>query len=122
MAHSPDSTAERLEAGHDPLKLKDQALLRQQCLIGGEWVSADGGGTLPVKNPASGAKLGVIPNMGSAETKRAIAAASGALAAWGARTAKDRAILLRRWFDLIIQNEADLATLMTAEQGKPLAE
>ena len=122
MAHSPESTAERLEAGHDHLKLKDKALLRRQCLIGGEWVSADGGGTLPVTNPASGEKLGVIPNMGSAETTRAIAAASGALAAWGARTAKDRAAVLRRWFDLIVQNEADLATLMTAEQGKPLAE
>jgi succinate-semialdehyde dehydrogenase/glutarate-semialdehyde dehydrogenase len=75
-----------------------------------------------VTNPASGDKLGVIPNMGSAETKRAIAAASQALPAWAARTAKDRAIILRRWFDLMIQNEADLATLMTAEQGKPLAE
>src|ERR1700677_1007924 len=122
MAHSPESTAERLDTGHDPLNLKDKTLLRRQCLIGGEWVSADGGGTLPVKNPASGEKLGVIPNMGSAETKRAIAAASEALPAWAARTAKDRAGVLRRWFDLIVQNEADLATLMTAEQGKPLAE
>ena len=122
MAHSPESTAERLETDRHTLKLEDKALLRQQCLIGGEWVSADGGGTLPVKNPASGEKLGVIPNMGSAETRRAIAAASGALAAWGARTAKDRAAVLRRWFDLIVRNEADLATLMTAEQGKPLAE
>jgi succinate-semialdehyde dehydrogenase/glutarate-semialdehyde dehydrogenase len=122
MAHFPESTAERFETAQHPLKLEDKALLRQQCLIGGEWVSADGGGTLPVKNPASGEKLGVIPNMGSAETRRAIAAASGALAAWGARTAKDRAAVLRRWFDLIVRNEADLATLMTAEQGKPLAE
>jgi succinate-semialdehyde dehydrogenase/glutarate-semialdehyde dehydrogenase len=75
-----------------------------------------------VNNPASGDKLGVIPNMGSAETKRAIAAASAALPAWAAKTAKERAGILRRWFDLMVQNEADLATLMTAEQGKPLAE
>jgi succinate-semialdehyde dehydrogenase/glutarate-semialdehyde dehydrogenase len=122
MAHSTELTAERPPIGHDPLNLKDKALFRQQCLIGGEWLSADGGGTLAVTNPASGDKLGVIPNMGSAETKRAIAAASQALPAWAARTAKDRAIILRRWFDLMIQNEADLATLMTAEQGKPLAE
>src|SRR6204780_5212241 len=122
MAHSTEWTAERSHTSHDPLKLKDKALLRQECLIGGQWVSADGGGSLAVNNPASGEKLGVIPNMGSAETQRAIAAASEALPAWAARTAKDRAGVLRRWFDLIVQNEADLATLMTAEQGKPLAE
>jgi succinate-semialdehyde dehydrogenase/glutarate-semialdehyde dehydrogenase len=122
MAHSTEFTAERPQTSLDPLKLKDKALLRQECLIGGQWVPADGGGTLAVNNPATGEKLGVIPNMGSAETKRAIAAASEALPAWAARTAKDRAGVLRRWFDLIVQNEADLATLMTAEQGKPLAE
>src|SRR6202789_1097857 len=122
MAHSTELTAERSHTSHDPLKRKDKALLRQECLIGGQWVSADGGGSLAVNNPASGEKLGVIPNMGSAETKRAIAAASEALPAWAARTAKDRAGVLRRWFDLIVRNEADLATLMTAEQGKPLAE
>ena len=122
MAHSTELTAERPQSSHDPLNLKDKALFRQQGLIGGEWVSADSGGTLAVNNPASGDKLGVIPNMGSAETKRAIAAASAALPAWAARTAKERAGILRRWFDLIVQNEADLATLMTAEQGKPLAE
>ena len=122
MAHSPELTAERPDTAQSSLKLKDQGLLRHQCLIGGEWVSADGGGTVAVKNPASGEKLGTIPNMGGAETKRAIAAASAALPAWGARTAKDRAVLLRRWFDLMMQNEADLAALMTAEQGKPLAE
>ncbi|MGD0491177.1 MAG: NADP-dependent succinate-semialdehyde dehydrogenase [Steroidobacteraceae bacterium] len=122
MAHSTELTAERPLTTHDSLSLKDKALLRQECLIGGRWVPADGGGTLAVKNPATGEQLGVIPNMGSAETRRAIAAASEALPAWAARTAKDRAGVLRRWFDLIVQNEADLATLMTAEQGKPLAE
>jgi succinate-semialdehyde dehydrogenase/glutarate-semialdehyde dehydrogenase len=75
-----------------------------------------------VRNPATSAQLGTIPKMGAGETRRAIAAAKRALPAWGARTAKDRAILLRRWFDLITQHEQDLAVLMTAEQGKPLAE
>ena len=73
-------------------------------------------------NPATGAKLGVIPNMGTTETRRAIAAAAAAMPAWAARTAKDRAIILRRWFDLMMANQEDLAILMTAEQGKPLAE
>ena len=122
MAHSTETTTERPQTSKDPLMLKDKALLRHEGLIAGQWVPADGGGTVPVTNPASGAKLGVIPNMGSAETKRAIAAAAEALPAWAARTAKDRAGVLRRWFELILQNESDLATLMTAEQGKPLAE
>jgi succinate-semialdehyde dehydrogenase/glutarate-semialdehyde dehydrogenase len=77
---------------------------------------------LEVKNPATAQKLGSIPNMGAAETRRAIAAASAALPAWRARTAKDRALIMRRWFDLMMQHQEDLATLMTAEQGKPLAE
>jgi succinate-semialdehyde dehydrogenase / glutarate-semialdehyde dehydrogenase len=117
------TAAQARGAGHEPaLMLKDPQLLRQQCLIGGRWVSADEGGTLPVTNPATAEKLGVIPNMGAGETRRAIAAAAQALPAWAARTAKDRSMLLRRWFDLILQNEQDLAVLMTAEQGKPLAE
>ncbi|HEX4152914.1 MAG TPA: NADP-dependent succinate-semialdehyde dehydrogenase [Steroidobacteraceae bacterium] len=122
MALSNEITAQRPSTGQDSLKLKDKALLRQECLIGGRWVPADSGGSIAVENPATGEKLGFIPNMGSAETKRAIAAASEALPAWAARTAKDRSALLRRWFELIMQNEADLATIMTAEQGKPLAE
>jgi succinate-semialdehyde dehydrogenase/glutarate-semialdehyde dehydrogenase len=85
-------------------------------------VGADGGESLPVHNPATGAKLGAIPNMGTTETRRAIAAAAAAMPAWAARTAKDRAVILRRWFDLIMANQEDLAVLMTAEQGKPLAE
>jgi succinate-semialdehyde dehydrogenase/glutarate-semialdehyde dehydrogenase len=104
------------------LGLKDPELFREQCLIGGRWVGADSGGTLPVHNPATMEGLGVIPNMGAAEARRAIAAAAQAMPAWAARTAKERAVVLRRWFDLIVQNEQDLATLMTAEQGKPLAE
>jgi succinate-semialdehyde dehydrogenase/glutarate-semialdehyde dehydrogenase len=102
--------------------LEDPALKRERCYIGGEWVAADDGATVAVHNPATGAALGVIPNLGAAETRRAIAAAAAALPAWAARTAKDRAIVLRRWFDLIMAAQQDLAVLMTAEQGKPLAE
>ena len=104
------------------MKLKDSGLLREQCFFDGRWTPADNGGTLAVHNPATGETLGVIPNMGAAEARRAIAAAAQALPSWAARTAKDRSIVLRRWFDLILQHQEDLATLMTAEQGKPLAE
>jgi succinate-semialdehyde dehydrogenase/glutarate-semialdehyde dehydrogenase len=103
-------------------KLKDPTLLRELCFIDGRWNAADSGATLDVKNPATLAKLGSIPNMGAPETRRAVAAAAAALPAWKARTAKERAVILRRWFDLMIENQDDLATLMTAEQGKPLAE
>jgi succinate-semialdehyde dehydrogenase/glutarate-semialdehyde dehydrogenase len=104
------------------MKLKDPTLLRELCFIDGAWTAADNGATLEVKNPATSQKLGSIPNMGAAETARAIAAASAALPAWRARTAKDRALIMRRWFDLMMQHQDDLAMLMTAEQGKPLAE
>jgi succinate-semialdehyde dehydrogenase / glutarate-semialdehyde dehydrogenase len=122
MGNTIELNATNASLAAEPLKLKDPQLLREQCLIGGRWVSADHGGTLPVGNPATGAELGRIPNMGAEETRRAIAAAAQALPSWAARTAKDRSIVLRRWFDLILQNEQDLALLMTAEQGKPLAE
>jgi succinate-semialdehyde dehydrogenase / glutarate-semialdehyde dehydrogenase len=102
--------------------LKDPTLLRQQCFIDGNWVAADNAAELAVKNPATAQIIGSIPNMGTVETRRAITAAAGALAAWKARTAKERAVILRRWFDLMIANQDDLATIMTAEQGKPLAE
>jgi succinate-semialdehyde dehydrogenase/glutarate-semialdehyde dehydrogenase len=104
------------------MRLEDPLLLRESCYIDGAWVPADAGTTLPVTNPATGEKLGIIPNMGAAETRRAIAAAAAALPAWAARTAKDRAAVLRRWFDLMLRHQEDLAVLMTAEQGKPLAE
>jgi succinate-semialdehyde dehydrogenase/glutarate-semialdehyde dehydrogenase len=104
------------------VKLKDTALFREQCFIDGRWTGADDGGTIDVQNPATAAKLGTIPKMGAAETRRAIGAAGAALGPWAARTAKERAIILRRWFDLIMQHQRDLAALMTAEQGKPLAE
>ena len=104
------------------MKLNDPRLFREQCFIDGGWVAADSGGTLPVRNPATAAPLGVVPNMGTTETRRAIAAAAEALRPWAARTAKDRAGIMRRWFDLMLANADDLAVLMTAEQGKPLAE
>ncbi len=104
------------------MNLKDPSLLSQRCYIDGAWSDADGGKTIAVTNPASGAVLGSIPNMGAAETRRAIDAAARAFPAWAAKTAKERAIILRRWFDLLMANQEDLAVLMTAEQGKPLAE
>jgi succinate-semialdehyde dehydrogenase/glutarate-semialdehyde dehydrogenase len=104
------------------LKLKDPTLLHEMCFIDGGWSAADNGAILDVTNPATSEKLGSIPNMGAAETRRAIAAAAAALPAWRARTAKERAVIMRRWFDLMTENQEDLATLMTAEQGKPLAE
>jgi succinate-semialdehyde dehydrogenase/glutarate-semialdehyde dehydrogenase len=104
------------------MKLNDHALLREHCYIDGRWVGADDSTQIKVNNPATGATLGSIPNMGKEETRRAIAAAGAALPAWSARTAKERAVILRRWFDLMMQHQEDLAMIMTAEQGKPLAE
>ncbi len=104
------------------LNLKDPALLRQQCYVDGEWLEARGGGTVKVTNPATREVLGTVPSFGTAETRAAIEAAGAAFPAWAARTAKDRAGLLRKWHDLMLAHADDLATLMTAEQGKPLAE
>ncbi len=106
----------------EKLALKDASLLRQQCYLDGQWVDADGKGTIPVVNPATGGVLGTIPRMGAAETRRAIAAADAAWPAWRSKTAKERATILRRWFDLMMASQDDLALIMTAEQGKPLAE
>jgi succinate-semialdehyde dehydrogenase/glutarate-semialdehyde dehydrogenase len=104
------------------LSLKDPKLLRQQCYIDGRWVDADGGKTLAVTNPATGEVLGAVPNMGAAETGRAIEAANAAWPAWRAKTAKERSAILRKWADLMMANQEDLAIIMTAEQGKPLTE
>ncbi|PLR61603.1 succinate-semialdehyde dehydrogenase I [Pseudomonas sp. QC2] len=104
------------------MKLRDSSLFRQQAYIAGVWTDADNEQHVDVNNPATGEILGQVPKMGAAETRRAIEAAEQALPAWRARTAKDRATVLRRWFDLIMANQDDLAHLMTLEQGKPLAE
>src|SRR6266581_364345 len=104
------------------MKLQDERLFRQHCYIDGEWVDAISRETIRVTNPANGETLGTVPKMGAEETRRAIEAADRALPAWRAKTAKERAQILRRWFDLLMANQEDLAALMTAEQGKPLAE
>ncbi len=104
------------------LDLKDSTLLRHHAFIDGQWVHADGGDAFDVTNPADGAVIARVASVGAAETRRAIEAAAGALPAWKARTAKERAAILRRWHDLILAHQDDLAVLMTAEQGKPLAE
>jgi succinate-semialdehyde dehydrogenase/glutarate-semialdehyde dehydrogenase len=104
------------------MDLNDASLFRQQAYIGGDWVNADNAKTFNVTNPATGAQLGTVPQMGRVETARAIQAANEALPAWRAKTAKERCAILKRWFDLVMANQKDLAALMTAEQGKPLAE
>ncbi|AVR88739.1 Succinate-semialdehyde dehydrogenase [Thauera aromatica K172] len=104
------------------MQLKDSALLRELAYIDGVWAGADDGARFEVTNPADGSVLARVPDMGAAETRRAIDAAAAALPAWRARTAKERAAVLRKWFELILENQDDLAVLMTAEQGKPLAE
>src|SRR6266851_5599288 len=110
------------ERGRCAMKLSDEKLFRQQCYINGEWVDALNRGTIPVTNPATGETLGTVPRMGAEETRQAIEAADRALPGWRVKTAKERAQILRKWFDLMMANQEDLAILMTAEQGKPLTE
>ena len=105
-----------------PLPLHDPDLFREANCIDGQWVAADSGRSVAVRNPATGAVLGSVPAMSAAETRRAIAAAQRALPGWRAMTAKERAAILRRLHDLMLANQDDLAVIMTAEQGKPLAE
>ncbi len=102
--------------------LQDAQLLRDQAYIGGQWRDADSGASLAVRNPATGASICTVPNMGSAATEAAIAAAAAALPAWRKLTGKQRSAILRRWYDLVIDNMSDLCRLLTLENGKPLAE
>ncbi|HJW25955.1 MAG TPA: NAD-dependent succinate-semialdehyde dehydrogenase [Rhodocyclaceae bacterium] len=104
------------------LALKDPALLRQACYIDGAWVGADSGEAITVTNPATGETVATVPCCGAAETSRAVLAAERALRTWRETTAAERSRILRRWFDLLMAHQEDLARLMTAEQGKPLAE
>jgi succinate-semialdehyde dehydrogenase / glutarate-semialdehyde dehydrogenase len=104
------------------LPLKDPSLFRQANFINGKWVEADSGATIEVRSPSTGEVVGTVPAMGAAETRRAIEAAAKAQPAWRAMTAKERAAILRRLFDLMLANTDDLAVIMTAEQGKPLSE
>jgi len=104
------------------LQLKNTSLFRQHAYLDGRWCDADGGATIQVMNPSTGSLVGVVPKMQAAETRQAIEAAAKAMPAWRAKTAKERAAILRRWFELILANQDDLALLMTTEQGKPLHE
>jgi succinate-semialdehyde dehydrogenase/glutarate-semialdehyde dehydrogenase len=104
------------------MKLRDSNLLRTQAYLDGHWVDAQGGALSTVRNPATGETLGTVPELGAAETRRAIEAAGAAFPAWAARPARERSALLRRWHALLLEHQEDLATIMTAEQGKPLAE
>src|SRR5438876_9970810 len=104
------------------MKLQDEKLFRQQCYVNGEWVDALNRGTIPVTNPATGETLGTVPRMGAEETREAIEAADRALPAWCGKTAKERAQILRKLYDLMMANQEALATLMTSEQGKPMTE
>src|ERR1700712_1983313 len=105
-----------------PMPLKDPTLFRQVNYLDGKWVEADSGQTIVVKNPATGEAVGEVPNMGVAETRRAIEAANRAYPGWRAMLAKERGAILRRLSDLMLENADDLAVIMTAEQGKPLSE
>src|SRR5262245_2620273 len=102
--------------------LTDSRLFRQACYIDGAWVESPTQATIDVDNPATGDIVGTVPRLGRDHTRAAIDSAARAFPAWRARTAKERAIVLRRWFDLMMANQDDLARLMTTEQGKPLAE
>ena len=102
--------------------LKDPSLFRERAFVNGAWVESDSRKRIDVDNPADGSIVGTVPEMGAAETRRAIEAAEAALPAWRALAAKERSAILRKWFDLMVANADDLAQLLTAEQGKPLAE
>ena len=104
------------------VQLTDPRLFRQSCYVDGAWIDAPSGGTIGVDNPATGEIVGTVPKLGAAETRAAIEAADRALPGWRKKTAKERAAVLRRWYELMIANQEDLARLMTIEQGKPLVE
>ena len=104
------------------MQLRDPDLLRTRAYIAGKWQDAASGATHAVVNPATRETIGTVPDMGAVEARRAVEAAAQAFPAWAARTAKERAAVMRRWYELMMANQEDLATLMTAEQGKPLAE
>lgn len=104
------------------MQLNDSTLFKQKAYIDGQWVDAVTGKTFEVTNPATGEVIGVVPEMGAKETQQAIAAADSAFAGWKAKTAKERSAILRRWFELMLENKEDLAKIMTLEQGKSLAE
>jgi succinate-semialdehyde dehydrogenase/glutarate-semialdehyde dehydrogenase len=104
------------------MRVEKPELVRERCYVDGQWIEAVNGAALAVKNPATGQILGKVPELGREETRRAIAAAEKAYPGWRGLTAKERAVILRRWYEMIMENQEDLAVIMTAEQGKPLSE
>ena len=110
------------EPSRSTVPLKDQRLFRQHCYVDGQWVGAANGATIDVTNPADSSTLGTVPSLSAADVATAVRAAQAAFPAWRAHTAKQRSVLLRRWFDLCMANQDDLGTILTMEQGKPLAE
>ena len=104
------------------ISLNDPSLLHEQCYIDGEWVDAADGKSIDVNNPATGEIIGTVPSLSADETRRAIEAADAAWPAWRAKTGKERCNIMRRWYDLMMENQEDLAVLMTSEQGKPMLE
>ena len=104
------------------MQLSDKNLLKTKAYINGAWVDGDGGDTFAVTNPATGESIAEVASCGTAETRRAIEAAGAAMLAWRKRSVKDRAGILRKWFNLMMDAQEDLAQILTAEQGKPLAE
>lgn len=104
------------------MELKDSTLLREQAWIGGAWTDAEDGGRIEIRNPASGGRLGAVPDLSAIQARAAIEAAEAAWPEWRTRTAKARGEILRRWSELMLANREDLARIMTSEQGKPLAE
>ncbi len=110
------------KSGGVAAKLKDPRLFREACYVDGQWIQASSGQTIDVDNPATKEIIGKVPKLSGAETRRAIEAANQSFPAWSKKLAKERAAVLRRWFELVMANQEDLARLMTLEQGKPLAE
>src|SRR5579885_2808427 len=104
------------------MALHDDRLFRRQCYVDGRWIDAESGSVDSIRNPANGRVIGTVPVLGASEARRAIAAAESALDGWRALSARERSTLLRRWFELCVQNQEDLAAILTLEQGKPLAE
>ena len=115
------ATTEKAQASAG-LGLSEPRLFKQQAYVNGEWIDADSGETIEVTNPATGAVIAEVPKLGTAEVRRAIEGAEAAFPEWRDRLAKERAQILRRFFDLMIEHQEDLAIILTSEQGKPLAE
>ena len=116
-----DHLAQHRDGISDMLALKDPSLLKSQCLVDGNWIDAADGKTIDVTNPADGSVIGTVPSLSVDTIKEAINASNNALPAWAAKTAKERAGILRKWFDLIVATADDIDLIMTQQQGKTIA-